>query len=191
VYNLFGISAGVLGFLALVPYIRAILRRETSPQRTSWLIWSVVGIIIAASYQASGAEETIWLAWVFVLNTFIILGFSIKYGAGRSSKLDLFCLNAALLSLLFWLIWGSPQTTFLICLALDGLAAVPTIRRAWFNPKAENLTSWVIITLASVLNVFAVREFNFEIASYPIYGVLSCAGIVWLLMGRPFWKSKL
>jgi hypothetical protein len=187
-HEIFGITAGILGFLALIPYIRAILRHETYPQRTSWVIWSVVGIIIAASYQASGAEETVWLAWVFVINTLVILALSVRYGTGGRTKLDLFCLGGALLSLIFWFVYGNPQTTFIICLCLDFLAALPTIKRAWYNSKAENLTSWVMITFASVINLFAVDQFTFEIASYPVYGVLSCASVVWLLMGKPLYN---
>ena len=57
-----GFFAGLLSLAAFVPYIIAIVKGVTKPNRATWWIWTTNGLILLASYYASGAESTVWVA---------------------------------------------------------------------------------------------------------------------------------
>jgi len=65
--RLAGIAGGIVALAAFVPYIRAIIKGTTTPNRATWLIWTIIGCITAASYAAGGADQTIWVAVSYAL----------------------------------------------------------------------------------------------------------------------------
>jgi len=54
-----GYLAGFFFILAFVPYFVQTLNRQTKPNRATWLIWTILGVLIFASYKSVGAENTI------------------------------------------------------------------------------------------------------------------------------------
>ena len=91
---LLGWVAGVLSLVAFVPYIVAILRGETRPNRATWWIWTTTGAVLLASYYFSGAETTIWVAVSYFVASLVTALLSIRYGEGGSTPLDRGCLMA-------------------------------------------------------------------------------------------------
>ena len=75
-----GWVAGVLSLVAFVPYIVAILRGETRPNRATWWIWTTTGGVLLASYYFSGADTTIWVAVSYFVASLVTAVLSIRYG---------------------------------------------------------------------------------------------------------------
>src|SRR5688572_11025851 len=90
-----GKVAGVVSFVAFVPYILAILRGETKPNRATWWIWTVVGFMLGASYYSSGANNTIWVPVSYIVGPLVTALLSIKYGEGGWNRFDKGCLLGA------------------------------------------------------------------------------------------------
>ena len=103
----FGILAGIFSFSAYLFYIVAIIKGYTKPSRASWFIWAGIGIILAFSYRASGAEDTIWVAVSEAIAPMVIALLSIKYGVGGAEKIDIFALVGSLCSLFLWWYFGA------------------------------------------------------------------------------------
>jgi hypothetical protein len=51
-----GALAALTGIVDSIPYVRDTVRRSTCPQRGTWLIWSVLAIVVCLSQRAVGAS---------------------------------------------------------------------------------------------------------------------------------------
>ena len=49
-----GVLAGVIGVADTVPYVRDIVRGTTRPHRGTWLIWSVLAVVVFLSSARTG-----------------------------------------------------------------------------------------------------------------------------------------
>ena len=185
-----GIIAGVFSFSAYLFYIVAILKGKTKPSRATWFIWAVMGIILAVSYRASGAEDTIWVAVSEAIAPTIIALLAIKYGIGGAEKIDIFCFVASLFSLFLWWIFGSPVVALVANLSIDFFAAIPTIKKSWRKPHEEDRFAWTLTQMGELLNLFAIDKMAFAIVIFPIYRFV-INGIITGLLYRPLLKRKI
>lgn len=164
-----GRLAGIISLIAFVPYIISTLRRKTRPNRASWWIWTAVGVILGTSYHSSGANNTIWVPVSYVIGPFIIAIISLKYGEGGWTKFDRSCLIGAAASVILWFTFKEPIIALLVCLTIDLLGALPTIRKAYKDPEGEDKFAWGLFFVGNTLNLSAVEKLSFAILVYPLY----------------------
>jgi zinc transporter ZupT len=185
-----GLLAGIITLLGFVPYCLAIVQGRTKPNQATWWIWSIVGIMLASSYWASGATQTLWVPISYVIGPIITTALAMRYGASQWSRFDRLCILGAFVSLILWFVLRSPQVALVINLIIDLFGALPTIRNAWHRPQDEDLTGWLIFTVGNAFNVLAIDRWTWEIASYPLY-ITFANGIVLSLLLRPRKKQAL
>ena len=176
-----GQVAGVITFLAYLPYLFATINGETKPNRATWFLLVVIGSMLASSYFALGAETTIWVPVGYVIGPTIIAMLSIKYGEGGWSPFDRWCLLAALSTGVLWWIFDAPLTALLLNLLMDFISLLPTIKKGYLRPWTEDPFSWTMWFFGSVLNLLAVERWTFGIAIYPIYMAIGNGLIVALI----------
>jgi hypothetical protein len=185
VKSVLGIIAGVIAFFAYIVYIISILKGGSKPNRVTWWIWAFMGLVLALSYQFSGASNTVWVPYVEFLGPFAIAVLSIKYGEGTlENKTDLYCLLGAVVSIMLWIIFDNPVIALITNLAIDSFAIVPTIKKSYLRPEGEDFWAWFGTGLADSLNMFAVERFTFAILVYPIYMLVSDLIIIVILLFR-------
>ncbi|OGI90486.1 hypothetical protein A2911_02805 [Candidatus Nomurabacteria bacterium RIFCSPLOWO2_01_FULL_40_15] len=178
-----GVVAGVIAFLAYIVYIVSIFRGRSKPNRVTWWIWAFMGLVLALSYQFSGAVNTIWVPYVEFLGPFSIALLSIKYGeGGLTNKTDLFSFLGAVISIILWIIFDNPVIALVTSLAVDSFAIIPTIKKSYLRPEGEDFWAWFGTGLADSLNMFAVEKFTFAILVYPIYMLVSDLIIIFILL---------
>ncbi len=188
-YTINGILAGVLSMLGFIPYIISILRGKTQPNKATWFIWAIVGGLLAFSYMAESDKSSIWLPFSYFVGPFIIAILALRYGYIKWSKLDTFCIIAALISIIPWILSDNATLTLLINTIIDGAGALPTLVKTYYESETEDLTAWSIFFAANVIQLFAIETWN--IASlYPIYLVLLAANITLFIL-RDKIKNKL
>lgn len=183
-----GKVAGVVSLVAFIPYILAILRGETRPNRATWWIWTVVGLMLGASYYSSGANHTIWVPVSYIIGPLATAILSIEYGEGGWTRFDRSCLLGAGVSMVLWWIFSSPLIALLINLFIDLMGALPTIRKAYHEPESEDRLTWALFFAGNTVNLFAVETWTFAISVYPIYMFLGSGIITALVFFRP--RSK-
>lgn len=182
--EILGIIAGILSFFAYGLYIFTTIFGRTKPNRATWWILTLIGLMVASSYYAGGARATMWVAVSYVLGPFIIAVLSLKYGEGRWEGLDKWCLVIALISVPIWYISKSAILVLMINIFLDFIGLLPTIKKSYLRPQGEDRIAWTITFFASLLNIFAVERLIFAIAFYPIY-LLTINGFITALLYRP------
>ena len=179
-HEYFGVAAGILALADFGFYALGILGRDyrwhkivqrTVPNRVTWFIWAAIGAITVASYKASGATDTIWFPVAYAVGFAVIALLSIKYGEGGSKITDVFCLSGAVLAVLGWWWFNSPQIALTTALLIETFAAIPTILKSWREPWKENRLAWTLAILASSANILALewRGANFWVILFPLY----------------------
>ena len=168
-HSTIGIFAGIVGLLGFLPYIILTLKRKNKPNRASWWIWGILGVITGLAYYRSGATSTIWVPICYAICQIIIAVLSLKYGEGGWNTLDKFCLTGAGISLLVWWLSDSPLLALLLTLVIDLFAAIPTVIKSYSNPEEESFFSWNIFLIANTLNMIAIDEWNISLVAYPFY----------------------
>ncbi len=186
-YSIIGQIAGLLSFSAYVLYIFSTLKKETKPNRATWWVLTLVGVIIATSYYTGGARDTMWVAVSYVAGPLIIAILSLKYGEGTWERLDKMCLVLAITSALLWYIFSSPLVALLSNIGIDFIGLIPTIKKSWLRPEGEDRVAWSLESSANVLNLFAVKAWTFGIVFYPVYLVVINI-IITLLLFKPLLK---
>jgi len=176
----FGIAAAVIAIAAYIPYLTSIFRGKTRPNRATWLIWAVLGAIICASYWSVGARNTFW--FTLPVGTVIVAFLSIRYGTGGWTPFDKVCLLGAGSALLLWWMSGIPFTALIIGILVDIIGYLPTMKKIWHDQGSEDRLTWAMFFIGSILNVFALETWTFEIAILPLYVVVFNAMVLGLLV---------
>lgn len=179
--SILGVIAGIFSFSAYLFYIIAIIKGTTKPSRSTWFIWAFIGIVLAISYRASGAEDTIWVAVSEAIAPTAIALLAIKYGVGGTDKIDILAFAGSILSLFLWWLSGSPTIALVTNLAIDFFAALPTIKKVWINPREEDRFAWTLTQTGNLFNLFAIDKIIFSVIIYPVYTFI-IDGIIWMLL---------
>jgi hypothetical protein len=186
-----GMVAGGVALGAYILYIISILRGKSRPERATWWIWTLMGLVLATSYHFSGASNTIWVPIMEFLGPFAIALLSIRYGVGGiHSKIDIICLLGACVSIALWIAFKNPIVALVTSLAVDAFALFPTLKKSYTRPQDENFWAWFGTMSADTLNLFAAERFSFAILVYPAYMLLSDVIVVCLLAWREGYKSR-
>jgi len=183
---IFGILSGLLSTAAYVPYIIDTLKKKTSPERASWLIWSTLGSIAFFSQVYEGATDSLWLAGVQVSGTIVVFLLSLKYGAGEyfsTKNKSIFIIAAG--ALVAWYYTESASYALAITIGISLLGGAITVQKAFQSPESETMSTWIVCLLASICAVLSVGKFDLIILAYPLY-LLTLYGaiVVAMLLGR-------
>ncbi|MEM8829220.1 MAG: hypothetical protein AAGE96_07670 [Cyanobacteria bacterium P01_G01_bin.19] len=190
-HSTIGILAGIVGLLGFLPYIITTIQGKNTPNRASWWIWGILGVITGISYYYAGATTTIWVPVCYAVCQIITAILSLKYGEGGWNLLDKFCLAGAGTSLLLWWIFDSPLVALIFTLLIDLFAAIPTVIKSYSHPEQESCFSWTIFLIANTLNMIALEEWSISLVAYPFYlFYLSSTLSIILWLPRITGKSK-
>ncbi len=179
-----GFVAGLLALTAYFPYVINALSGKNRPNRATWLIWNILGIVLLASYYSVGATDTLWIPLFNQAGFLAVLLVSVKHGEGGWDGIDRWCLGGAALGLISWAAFGSPLSALLISIAVDMMGAIPTLKKALEDPAHEDRLAWIIFLAANTLNLFAISEWSLRIAAYPAYLFVLCLVMVSILVFR-------
>lgn len=185
-----GISAAILNAVAFVPYISTILSGKTKPERSSWWIWSILMAIAFAAQIAAGATWSALLTAVFFIGNIVVAFLSLRYGYGKFSFMDGAAIVAAIIGVALWAATNNPLIALLVTIVVDFLAYWLTIIKSWKAPYSENLLAWSLMTIAAILSILSVGEFNVTLVLFPVYvACVSMCGVI-VLISRRKWRSK-
>ncbi len=179
-----GRLAGLLSLAAFVPYILAILRGKTRPNRATWWICTTNGLVLGASYYSLGAENTVWVPVSYIVGPLVTALLSVRHGEGGWTTFDRTCLLGAGTGLALWWWFDSPEVALVMTVAVDFAGALPTIRKAYRAPETEDRTAWALFIAGNTVNLLAVEAWRFTIAVYPVYMFLA-SGTIALLVLKP------
>src|SRR6201987_2558120 len=103
-----GLLAGVVGIADTIPYVRDTVGGSTRPHRGTWLIWSVLAIVVCLSQRADGASWSLIMAAAQAVLTSAVFLLSIRRGEGGLSPGDVLMIALGGRGVIGWDTAGEP-----------------------------------------------------------------------------------
>ena len=168
---LVGISM-CLGIAGTVPYVRDTLSGRTQPNRVSWTLWATAPLIAAAASVAAGGD--IWTALrtltAGITPLIVVLASFLNSRAyWRLGPFDFGCGALSVLALVAWGMTDSPRLAVVLAATADGVASLPTLRKAWRDPESETGVTFLIGLLSNCIPLPSIPVWNIENAAFPLY----------------------
>ena len=165
----FAIISGVILFAGAPPYLIDILRGKTKPERATWFIWSVLGIIALVSQIAEHGAWSILFVSVDALGSVLVFLLSLKYGVGGWTRLDKTALGIAAVGVVVSVVARQPIPALAGIVLADLSGVVLTVRKTFLAPRSETAVTWFFIGTASLLGAFSVGRMSLVLLIYPVY----------------------
>lgn len=181
--SILSVLAGLLYVAAFVPYIRAILRKETQPAKASWIIWASLDSITLAGMLAKHTVNGLIVC--ALIGAWMVAILALKYGKSGWSRLDKFSLGGAVLGVVLWGISGNPTFGIVTSLSVVFLGSFPTFASAWNDPSKEDRTAWTIFFISCVVAMFAIPARTLAEAAQPVTFLAIETIMVSILYCRP------
>ncbi|MDO8599627.1 MAG: hypothetical protein Q7S02_05975 [bacterium] len=175
--------AGILMMAGFVPYIRAILRKETKPSKASWVIWTTLDTITLAGMIAKGTVNGQLIG--AIIGVYVTVGLALKFGSPGWTRLDRACLGGAVLGIALWAITANPIAGIVTSCSVIFLGSIPTFVSAWEDPSRENTLAWTLYWCSCVFALAAIPRWTLADALQPITFTAVETTMVVILLVRP------
>jgi hypothetical protein len=164
----------VAAFATLVAtyvYIRSMFKGGAKPNRVSWLMWSIAPFIAAAAAISNGVG---WAALpVFMSGFSPLLIFTASFVAKKAywklASFDYVCGVLSGLALVLWYVTKDPNVAIAFAIASDGLAAIPTLTKAWNHPETESAWPFIVGVFNALTSFGAATMWTFSEYAFPLY----------------------
>ncbi len=132
--------AAALSLVGAYGYIRDTLRGDTSPNRVTWSLWGVEGVLAfcVEIQQHVGLAALMTLMLGLVPCAVVVASFRNPRGVWKLGAFDFLCGAVSVAGLIFWAFINEPTVALVSFVAADQMAALPTIRKSWLAPSTES-----------------------------------------------------
>ena len=159
-------------------YIRDTVKGITKPNRVSWSMWALAPLVGAST--AISAQADFWAtARIFLAGLLPLIIFLASFANSKSycklTPFDIACGAFSFLALLAWLGVNSPITAILLAATGDGLASLPTIKKAWLYPETETKITYIASFVSLILIIPSIPVWNIENAAFQTYLLIANA----------------
>lgn len=178
--------AVIITLFSAALYIKEMLQGTTRPNIVSWGLWCLIQAIFAAAQFSAGASLSIVLPLIEVLTVGVIVGLGLfGYGYKKYTPLDFACLALALGAIALWQTTGDPILALWMSVAADFIAAVPTLFKAYRDPKSETPFPYFLVALSAIAAAFASDLFDVPNLLWPAYiFAINGATVGLILLGK-------
>ncbi len=152
-------------FLSLVGgygYIRDTLRGVTSPNRVTWGLWALEGILgfVVEIQQHVGLASVMTLMLGLVPCVVIIASFKNSHSVWKLGRFDIFCGLISLVGIAFWGIVNQSTIALISFVAADQIAALPTLRKSFLAPATESPRLFFLGFLNCAITLLTLKHFT-------------------------------
>ncbi len=175
--ELFALVAGLMVLLGAPFYLRDILRGHTRPERTTWLIWSVLAIIAFVSQLKLGARWSLVYIGLTAVGSLTVYLLSLRHGTDGWKGGDKAALAIAGVGIALALAMRSAQMALFGVMLADFAGAVLTIQKAYRRPSSETTITWLLAGAAWVLTTLSAGSRRFDLIIYPLYMAAICFAV--------------
>lgn len=98
-----------------------------------------------------------------------IASFVNKEAEWKLTRFDLICGFLSIVGLVLWLITKVGNVAIFFSIVADGLAAVPTIRKAYSYPETEIAWPWFATAVGVVITLLTLKSWTFADWGFIVY----------------------
>lgn len=182
----FVIVGTLIGAVGSIAYLIDTLRGKVRPNRVSFLLWSIAPLIAFAAQikQGVGLESLMTFSTGFLPFTISVASFVNKNAEWKLTRFDLICGFLSIVGLILWLITRVGNVAIFFSIVADGLAAVPTIVKAYKYPDTELAWPWLATVFGVILTLLTLDRLTFANSGFIIYILIVDALIFALVQFR-------
>jgi hypothetical protein len=178
---LLGLAAALVAIADTIPYIRDTLGGSTLPHRGTWLIWSLLSVLVFFSQRADGASWSLVAAGMQVVLNGAIFVLAVRRGVGGVSVADRLMLAIAAAGALGWVVADAPFVATACVVAADLLGLAMMLPKTYRDPESETLATFALASVSAALATAAVGSADPALVIYPIYLCLGNLGLAILI----------
>jgi uncharacterized membrane protein YkvI len=176
-----GLAAALVAIAGTIPYLRDMLRGTTLPHRGTWLIWSLLSVLVFLSQHADGASWSLVAAGVQVVVNGLIFVLAVRRGVGGVSLADRLMLAIAAGGALGWVVADEPFVATACVVVADLLGLAMMLPKTYRNPESETLATFALASVSGALATAAVGSADLALVIYPIYLCVGNLGLAILI----------
>jgi hypothetical protein len=167
----FGVLAGAITLIAIIPYILDIFRGDTRPNVVTWFLWTLNGSILASAQYIAGASWTLSVLVASTISTAILTVLAVPFGQSKYGVLDGVSLVMALAAMAVWWWTENPLTAIVLGVVAEIFAVSPTVAKTYRAPETETPITYWATSLATIMSVIASTRFDLANLLFPIYSI--------------------
>lgn len=188
----FIILGTLIGAIGSIAYVVDTVKGKIKPNRVSFLLWSIAPIIafFAQIKQGVGLEALMTFSTGFLPLTVFIASFTNKKAEWKLSGFDILCGILSILGLVLWMITKVGNVAIFFSIVADGLAAFPTLVKAYKYPDTEIAWPWIATVIGVILTLLTLSTFTFANSGFIIYILVLNTLIYILVQFRPGEKLR-
>lgn len=149
------------------------LHGEVRPNIVSWVLWTLIQVIIIAAQIAAGISWAILIPLMMTFNTILVLTLCLRgYGYAKYGWIDAICFAFVILAVVLWRTTNDPVVALACSIAADFLAGVPTYIKVYKLPYSESFAAWAILIMANILALVSIPVWSFGNSIFSFYIVI-------------------
>ena len=102
----------------------------------------------------------------------LVASFFSKKAYWKLTKFDYVCGLFSALALVLWLVTKEANVAIIFAIIADGLAAAPTLKKAWTNPETESVVQYSAGLVSALTSFTAINLWVFPEYAFPVYLVV-------------------
>ena len=192
--------AAALSLVGAYGYIRDTLRGDTSPNRVTWSLWGVEGVLafFVEIQQHVGLASLMTLMLGLVPCAVVVASFRNRNAVWRLGTFDAVCGAVSVAGLVFWAFVNEPTVALVSFVVADQMAALPTVRKSWLAPSTESPRLFFLGSMNCAITVLTLTKLTTAGVLFPgcilvtdlIVGLLIVSNVGPRLRGEPYGVTK-
>lgn len=184
------IGSGI-GAIASIGYLIDTLRGKVRPNRVSFFMWTIAPTVafIGEISQHVGLLSIQTLIQGILPFLIFLASFTSKKAAWKLTKFDLLCGCLSVIGLTLYLITRIGNVAIIFSILADGLAALPTVIKAYRFPESEVAWPWFVTAVGVFISLLTIRQWTFANYGFIVYLLLITLLISLLVRFRPQSKT--
>jgi hypothetical protein len=192
--------AAALSLVGAYGYIRDTLRGDTSPNRVTWSLWGVEGVLafFVEIQQHVGLASLMTLMLGLVPCAVVVASFRNRNAVWKLGTFDAVCGAVSVAGLVFWAFVNEPTVALVSFVVADQMAALPTVRKSWLAPSTESPRLFFLGSMNCAITVLTLTKLTTAGVLFPgcilvtdlIVGLLIVSNVGPRLRGEPYGVTK-
>lgn len=174
----------LLGAAAFIPYLCGIKTDTTRPHPYTWLVLCLTQATATAGLFSGHAGLIAYGFLTGTCMTGIIFLLSLRHANENLAKGDTYILGAALIAIVMWWILDHHRVAIFMVSVIDFIAYIPTMRKAWRNPRSESGLAWALFASSFLFALLALESYNFLTVPYLTAVLLADTIIATIVLAR-------
>lgn len=167
-------------------YVRDTLRGVTSPNRVTWSLWGLEGVLAfgVEIQQHVGIASLTTLMLGLVPCVVVLASFRNPHSVWKIGVFDIICGVISLAGLALWAFVHEPTVALITFVGADQVAALPTLRKSWLAPSTESPRVFIMGCLNCGITIMTLKIFTTAGALFPGCVVVTDLVMAVLIMTR-------